>query len=136
MLPALFYTLRIQIKYLFSVLPACRDGKPTNSGRVALNTSKNNFERGETDIFNMTLPNLGEVQRINIGHDNHGIGAAWHLNAVSGAGRAFACRCTAAASCHVLQGDSHHQAPRTVTKPLSPESPKQLVLLPIAALIM
>lgn len=51
---------------------------------MKLNNSKNNFERGQTDVFNLTLPNLGEVKRIVIGHDNNGVGSAWHLNAVSG----------------------------------------------------
>lgn len=30
-------------------------------------------------MFNLTLPNLGDIKRIVIGHDNWGSGAAWHL---------------------------------------------------------
>jgi len=57
-----------------------RGGKPASSGRVPLNSSKNDFERGAVDVFNLTLPNVGEVQRIVIGHDDAGAGGSWHLN--------------------------------------------------------
>jgi hypothetical protein len=33
-------------------------------------------------VFNLTLPNIGELKRILIGHDNNGVGADWHLNMV------------------------------------------------------
>ncbi|KAG2499991.1 hypothetical protein HYH03_002273 [Edaphochlamys debaryana] len=59
------------------------DGQPTTTGRVALNNSKNNFERAAVDMFNFPgLPNVGTIKRIVIGHDNFGPGAAWHLNKV------------------------------------------------------
>ena len=64
--------------YETSFIP-CRDGIPTSSGRQALNNSKNNFERGAIDVFHLTLPNLGTVQRLLIGHDSYGAGSAWHL---------------------------------------------------------
>ena len=48
-----------------------------------LNSSKNDFERNSVDVFNLTLPNVGEMKRIRIGHDNWGLGADWHLKMVS-----------------------------------------------------
>lgn len=60
-----------------------RDGKPTATGKVKLNSSKNDFERAAIDVFNLKdLPNVGVLKRIVIGHDNHGVGADWHLNMV------------------------------------------------------
>eukprot|EP00775_Hariotina_reticulata_P001782 gene1782-2116_t len=59
-----------------------RDGQHVSSGRIALNSSSNDFERGRTDTFNLHLSNLGSLERVLIGHDNHGPGAAWHLASV------------------------------------------------------
>lgn len=36
----------------------------------------------QVDVFTLTLPNVGELQRILIGHDNSCVGADWHLNMV------------------------------------------------------
>ena len=47
-----------------------------------LSSSKNNFERNTVDHFDLTLPNVGVMKRIRIGHDNSGLGADWHLNMV------------------------------------------------------
>lgn len=38
--------------------------------------------RLQVDVFSLTLPNIGELKRIVIGHDNSGVGADWHLNMV------------------------------------------------------
>lgn len=38
--------------------------------------------RAAIDSFNLTLPNIGTLKRILIGHDNSNPGAAWHLKAV------------------------------------------------------
>ncbi|MEW5309958.1 MAG: hypothetical protein WDW38_001797 [Sanguina aurantia] len=59
-----------------------RDGQPTGSGRQTLNNSKNNYERAAVDVFTLTAVNLGALKRIVIGHDNSGLGAAWHLQQV------------------------------------------------------
>ncbi|GLC44364.1 hypothetical protein PLESTF_000049800 [Pleodorina starrii] len=59
------------------------DGHPATTGRVALNNSKNNFERAAVDVFSFpNLLNVGVMKRIVIGHDNSGAGSAWHLNKV------------------------------------------------------
>ncbi|KAF6256823.1 hypothetical protein COO60DRAFT_1640423 [Scenedesmus sp. NREL 46B-D3] len=59
-----------------------RDGKFASSGRVPLNSSANDFERGATDTFNLMLPNLGTIRKTLVGHDNYGAGSAWHLASV------------------------------------------------------
>lgn len=64
------------------LVPPARDGVAKDTGRSALNTSKNDFERGATDVFSLTLPNVGVMKRILIGHDDFGAGAAWHLQMV------------------------------------------------------
>ena len=51
-------------------------------GELVLSNSKNNFERGESDVFTVKCKNLGVIERCIIGHDNTGIGAAWHLDSV------------------------------------------------------
>jgi hypothetical protein len=68
---------------LCSLSPNTRDGQPAATGRVPLNNSKNNFERAAVDVFSFpSLPNVGVIKRILIGHDNSGAGSAWHLNKV------------------------------------------------------
>jgi hypothetical protein len=39
----------------------------------------NNFEKGSRDLFEITCPELGEIQKIRIGHDNKGVNSAWYL---------------------------------------------------------
>lgn len=60
---------------------------PTSSGRQALDNSKNNFERGQVDVFTLSLPNLGAIKKLLIGHDDFGAGADWHLAEVKGGRR-------------------------------------------------
>ena len=40
------------------------------------------FERAMTDHFEFKLPDLGELERLEIGHDGSGIGAGWFLDKV------------------------------------------------------
>ncbi|GIL93968.1 hypothetical protein Vretimale_245, partial [Volvox reticuliferus] len=54
----------------------------TNTGRVLLNNKGNDFERGQSDTFTIAGRDVGPMKKIRIGHDNSGIGAAWHLNRV------------------------------------------------------
>lgn len=61
-----------------------RDGKQMSTPLTKLNSSKNDFERNSVDVFNLTLPNVGEMKRVRIGHDNWGMGADWHLKLVGG----------------------------------------------------
>ena len=58
-------------------------GAGKDSGRLVLDNSKDNFERNQVDTFFFELPySLGELEYVRIGHDNFGIGAAWHCNRV------------------------------------------------------
>lgn len=53
-----------------------------STGSQKLETSKNNFERGEEDIFFIEFPDLGDVVEIEIGHDNSGMAPGWHCEQV------------------------------------------------------
>jgi hypothetical protein len=46
---------------------------------IKLDNKTNNFERNMTDTFKMDIEDVGKINKIRIGHDNSGIGAAWHL---------------------------------------------------------
>ena len=45
-------------------------GEKGSSGKVKLENSKSNFERGRTDIFTVECADIGKPQRIDLGHDN------------------------------------------------------------------
>lgn len=60
----------------------CSNGQEAVTPVTRLSSSKNNFERNTVDHFDLTLPNVGVMKRIRIGHDNSGLGADWHLNMV------------------------------------------------------
>jgi len=50
--------------------------------RQLQNKWKNDFERGHVDIFAVEAADLGELERVRIGHDGTGFGAGWHLDKV------------------------------------------------------
>lgn len=45
-------------------------------------TNINKFERGQLDIFNIDCIDVGKISKIDIGHDNAGLGASWFLDCV------------------------------------------------------
>lgn len=47
-----------------------------------LQTGANNFERGATDTFGVEAADLGDLNKIRIGHDGTGWGSAWFLDKV------------------------------------------------------
>lgn len=49
---------------------------------MPLSNSRDEFEQNQLDWFTFTAKNVGQVERIYIGHDNKGLGAAWHLTQV------------------------------------------------------
>jgi len=49
---------------------------------VSLDNSKNNFESGQTDKFQIQSLDLGEIKEITIGHDNTGLGPGWFMDKV------------------------------------------------------
>ncbi len=54
-------------------------------------TSSNKFERGQVDEFVVSCGDLGEIEKLRIGHDGSGPGAGWHLAEVHK--RMFLCFC-------------------------------------------
>ena len=57
-------------------------GDNGDSGAVNLDSSGNNFERKQTDYFGVQVPDLGNISKIRIGHDDSGLNAAWFLDKV------------------------------------------------------
>ena len=57
-------------------------GQDGDTGPVVLDSSGNNFERNQTDVFGVQVPDLGELLKIRIGHDDSGFGSAWFLDKV------------------------------------------------------
>ncbi|XP_074618349.1 uncharacterized protein LOC141877315 isoform X1 [Acropora palmata] len=59
-------------------------GEDGDSEETKLDNNKNNFERGQKDSFAISCGKyLGRVNKIRIGHDNTGFGAAWFLDKVT-----------------------------------------------------
>ena len=84
-----------KVKYRVTVITSDRRGAGTDanvhitlfgaagdSGPRRLENSKNNFERGATDTFEVEAA-IGPIERLRIGHDNSGLGPAWHLDQVT-----------------------------------------------------
>jgi hypothetical protein len=57
-------------------------GDNGDSGKNILDGPGNNFERNKTDTFGIEAVDLGNVQKIRIGHDNTGFGPGWFLEKV------------------------------------------------------
>ncbi len=45
-------------------------GSKGKSGRVKLENSSKNFERGRTDIFTVECDDIGKLVKMDLGHDN------------------------------------------------------------------
>lgn len=58
-------------------------GDKGSVGKSRLETSANNFERAQTDVFVVKGTDIGSLQRIVISTDGSGMGADWHLQHVS-----------------------------------------------------
>ena len=64
-------------------MTACLFGSnKRDTGPCKLETSKNNFERGQEDIFFIDFPDLGDVMEVEIAHDNSGLAPGWHCEQV------------------------------------------------------
>ena len=63
-------------------------GSKASTSRRRLETSANNFERGQTDTFAVSAVDLGDLDSIEIGHDGGGrnplaiLNADWHLASI------------------------------------------------------
>lgn len=56
-----------------------------HTGERKLESQKNNFEKGAEDKFILDAPDLGQLKKITIGHNNKGSSAGWFLNKVGSA---------------------------------------------------
>lgn len=55
------------------------------SGERRLENEKDNFEKGAEDKFTLDAPDLGQLMKINVGHNNKGGSAGWFLSKVGSA---------------------------------------------------
>ncbi|GFH09790.1 uncharacterized protein HaLaN_04999, partial [Haematococcus lacustris] len=58
-------------------------GEKGETGRLKLDNPKNNFERGDTDVFNITAEDVGPLRSMKVSSDDKGLGSAWHLDIVT-----------------------------------------------------
>eukprot|EP01118_Nematostelium_gracile_P009375 TRINITY_DN3151_c0_g1_i3.p1 TRINITY_DN3151_c0_g1~~TRINITY_DN3151_c0_g1_i3.p1 ORF type:complete len:513 (-),score=190.16 TRINITY_DN3151_c0_g1_i3:51-1589(-) len=58
-------------------------GSNGDTGRRTLDNSSHNFAKGRTDIFTVDAVDIGEIKKVEIGHDGTGFGAGWYLQDVS-----------------------------------------------------
>jgi hypothetical protein len=56
-----------------------RGGTATKSGVMELNSSADDFESGETDLFNKSIEDLGTITQICIQRDDSGLFDDWYL---------------------------------------------------------
>ena len=54
-------------------------GMETKTEQKTLNDRSDNFERGKMDQFKLEDVDVGEIQKIRIGHDDDGLAAGWFL---------------------------------------------------------
>lgn len=57
-------------------------GDRNQSGRFELDAMTTSFQRGQVDVFFVTLNNVGTLLEVIIGHDNSGSNPQWHLELV------------------------------------------------------
>jgi hypothetical protein len=60
-------------------------GSRGSSGKLLLNQSSTNkvpFGTGQTDVFNIIVPDFGDIKSINLSHDGKEIGSGWYVEQV------------------------------------------------------
>ncbi|XP_048219317.1 lipoxygenase homology domain-containing protein 1 isoform X3 [Perognathus longimembris pacificus] len=57
-------------------------GEYGDTGERRLESEKDNFERGAEDKFMLDAPDLGQLMKINVGHNNKGNSAGWFLSKI------------------------------------------------------
>ncbi|XP_018651766.1 putative loxhd1 [Schistosoma mansoni] len=45
-------------------------------------THRNKFERGQTDVFQLEIVDLGKINKVRIRHDNSGVNPSWYLSTI------------------------------------------------------
>jgi hypothetical protein len=58
------------------------NGSLRSSGEVYLENGPENFSRGRTDKFTLSLQDLGVIDRVVVGHSGAGSCPRWHLDKV------------------------------------------------------
>jgi hypothetical protein len=53
-----------------------------DTGKIKLDSNKNDFERGQEDIFYHEYVDLGDITEVEIEHDNSGPAPGWHCQEV------------------------------------------------------
>lgn len=56
-----------------------------HTGERKLDSDKKNFEKAAEDNFTLDAPDLGQLMKITIGHNNKGPSPGWFLNKVGSA---------------------------------------------------
>ncbi|KAM9056314.1 lipoxygenase homology domain-containing protein 1 isoform 3-T3 [Megaptera novaeangliae] len=57
-------------------------GEYGDTGERRLENEKDNFEKGAEDKFTLDAPDLGQLMKINVGHNNKGASAGWFLSKI------------------------------------------------------
>ena len=57
-------------------------GSKGNTGKIFLDNEEDNFERGKIDRFTEEVEDIGELQRIRVGHGSEGNKPGWHLTKI------------------------------------------------------
>ncbi|XP_007465679.1 PREDICTED: lipoxygenase homology domain-containing protein 1 isoform X2 [Lipotes vexillifer] len=57
-------------------------GEYGDTGERRLENEKDNFEKGAEDKFTVDAPDLGQLMKINVGHNNKGVSAGWFLSKI------------------------------------------------------
>ncbi|KAI5280037.1 Lipoxygenase-likey Domain-Containing Protein 1 [Manis pentadactyla] len=57
-------------------------GEYGDTGERRLENEKDNFEKGAEDKFTLDAPDLGQLMKINVGHNNKGASAGWFLSTI------------------------------------------------------
>jgi tetratricopeptide (TPR) repeat protein len=58
-------------------------GENGDSGRQTLDDiTRETFDQGQRDVFNLELPELGALEKMEVGHDGAGGGSAWFLHRI------------------------------------------------------
>uniref|UniRef100_A0A8C6APF6 Lipoxygenase homology PLAT domains 1 n=1 Tax=Monodon monoceros TaxID=40151 RepID=A0A8C6APF6_MONMO len=57
-------------------------GEYGDTGERRLENEKDNFEKGAEDKFTVDAPDLGQLMKINVGHNNKGPSAGWFLSKI------------------------------------------------------
>ncbi|CAF2728225.1 unnamed protein product [Rotaria sp. Silwood2] len=57
-------------------------GNLSETGAIKLESKKNSFEAGKKDEFTIECPNIGEINKILIAHNNKGLAPGWFLDQI------------------------------------------------------